>query len=85
VFRRLIFGTELLLSDNFQLRFGYNHLLRKELKQEATSGGAGFSFGLMLKVKRFEFSYARALYHSAGGSNTIQLTTNLSGIVKKKN
>lgn len=85
VFRRLVFGTELLLSDNFQLRFGYNHLLRKELKQEATSGGAGFSFGLMFKVKRFEFSYARALYHSAGGSNTIQLTTNLSGIVKKKN
>ncbi len=85
IFRRLVFGTELLLSDNFQLRFGYNHLLRKELKQEATSGGAGFSFGLMFKVKRFEFSYARALYHSAGGSNTIQLTTNLSGIVKKKN
>lgn len=85
VFRRLVFGTELLLSDNFQLRFGYNHLLRKELKQERASGGAGFSFGLKFKVKRFEFSYARALYHPAGGSNTIQLTTSLSGIVKKKN
>lgn len=85
VFRRLVFGTELLFSDNFQLRLGYNHLLRQELKQEAASGGAGFSFGFMFKVKRFEFSYARALYHAAGGSNTIQLVTDLSGITKKKN
>jgi hypothetical protein len=85
IFRRLVIGTELLLSDNFQLRVGYNHLLRQELKQEAPSGGAGFSFGFMFHVKRFEFSYARALYHAAGGSNTIQLVTDLSGITKKKN
>jgi hypothetical protein len=85
IFRRLVIGTELLLSDNFQLRVGYNHLLRQELKQEVASGGAGFSFGFMFKVKRFEFSYARALYHAAGGSNTIQLVTDLSGITKKKN
>ena len=84
IFRRLVFATELLISDNFQLRMGYNHLLRQELRLENASGGAGFSFGFMLKIKRFEFSYGRALYHAAGGSNTIQLVTDLSGLIKKK-
>ncbi len=85
IFRRLVFGTELLIHDSFQLRFGYNHLLRKELRLENITGGAGFSFGFMLKIKRFEFAYGRALYHTAGGSNTIQLNTDLTGLIKKKN
>ncbi|OEK06513.1 type IX secretion system protein PorQ [Roseivirga misakiensis] len=84
IFRRLVFGTELLFSPNFQLRFAYNHLLRQELKLENVSGGAGFSFGFMFKVKRFEFAYSRALYHTAGGSNTLQMNLNLSGLIKKK-
>jgi len=85
IFRRLVFGTEIIIDERFQLRVGYNHLLRQELKMEAASGGVGFSFGFMMKIKRFEFSYARALYHTAGGSNVIQLNTDLSGLVKKKN
>lgn len=85
VFRRLVFGSELIFSPNFQFRMAYNHLLRQELRLENVSGGAGFSFGFMLKVKRFEFSYGRALYHTAGGSNTLQLGINTSGLIKKKN
>ena len=75
----------MIIHENFQLRIGYNHLLRQELKLETASGGAGFSFGFMLKIKKFEFSYGRALYHTAGGSNVLQLNTDLSGWVKKKN
>lgn len=84
VFRRLVFGSELIFSPNFQLRFGYNHLLRQELRLQNASGGAGFSFGFMLRIKRVEFSYARALYHTAGGSNTIQLGIDTSGLIKRK-
>lgn len=84
IFGRIVFGTEVIIDESFQLRFGYNHLLRQELKMESTSGGAGFSFGFMMKIKRFEFSYARALYHTAGGSNVLQLNSDLSGLVKKK-
>ncbi|MBO3699035.1 type IX secretion system protein PorQ [Roseivirga sp. E12] len=83
IFRRLVFGAELIASPNFQLRFGYNHLLRQELKLGNASGGAGFSFGFMFKVKRFEFAYSRALYHTAGGSNTLQMNLNLNGIINK--
>ena len=85
IFRRLVFGTELIFSPNFQLRVGYNHLLRQELRLETAGGGAGFSFGFMWKIKRFEFSYARALYHAAGGSNTWQLAIDTDGLIKKKN
>jgi len=83
IFRRLVFGAELMASPNFQLRFGYNHLLRQELKLENASGGAGFSFGFMFKVKRFEFAYSRALYHTVGGSNTLQMNLNLDGVINK--
>lgn len=83
IFRRLVIGTEFLISPNFQLRLGYNHLLRQELKLENATGGAGLSFGFMFKVKRFEFAYSRALYHVAGGSNTFQLVVNTSELLKK--
>jgi hypothetical protein len=83
VFRRLVFGTEILVSTNFQLRLGYNHLLRQELRLENAGGGAGLSFGFMFKVKRLEFAYSRALYHVAGGSNTFQLLINTSELIKK--
>lgn len=85
LFRRLVFGAELLLSPNFQLRFGYNHLIRQELKnQNGINGGAGFSFGFMFQTKRFEFAFSRALYHAAGGSNTLQMNIDLNGLIKKK-
>jgi len=85
IFRRIVIGTELIIDENFQLRLGYNHLIRQELKLENAAGGAGFTFGFMMKIKRFEFSYSRALYHTAGGSNLLQLNTDLTGLVKKKN
>ncbi|MEQ9403033.1 MAG: type IX secretion system protein PorQ [Cyclobacteriaceae bacterium] len=78
VVRRLSLGAELLLSDNFQLLFGYNHKRKQELKLSETSGGAGFSYGLMVNIKRFELRYSRAVFHAAGGSGFISLRTNLN-------
>lgn len=76
--RRLNIGAELLLSENFQLLFGYSHKRKQELKLEEIGGGAGFSYGLMLNVKRIQFRFSRATYHAAGGSSFISLQTNLS-------
>lgn len=78
VIRRLSVGAELLLSENFQLLFGYNHKRKQELKLSETGGGAGFSYGLMLNIKRFELRYSRAVYHAAGGSGFISVKTNLN-------
>ena len=77
IFRRLIFGAELMFSENFQLRVGYNHLRRKELRLENRSGGAGFSVGGKINIKGYDIAYTRAFYHTAGGTSVFTITTDL--------
>jgi len=78
IFRQINLGAELLLSDNFQFLIGYNHKRKQELRLEEAGGAAGLSYGIMLKVKRFQFRFSRATYHTAGGSSFISLQTNLN-------
>jgi hypothetical protein len=74
--RHLVFGTELLIHRNFQLRFGYNHLKNRELRPEGGSNFSGFSFGFLLRIKRIEFQYALASYHPVQPLNYISLLFN---------
>lgn len=82
VWKRINIGAELLLSDNFQVLIGYNHKRKQELRLEDTGGGAGLSYGLMVKVKRIELRFSRATYHAAGGSSFISLRTDLNDFKK---
>jgi hypothetical protein len=82
--RHLVLGGELLLSKNLNLRLGYNHLRRKELRLENAPGTAGFSMGLLLRIKGFQLDYARAYYHQAGASNFFTVGTDLGRFFKKK-
>ena len=82
VLRRVNFGTELLLSKNFQLLFGYNHKRKQELRLDTFAGGTGFSYGLMVRIKQITFRYSRATYHAAGGSSFISVQTNLNDFKK---
>lgn len=82
--RHFTVGTELVLSDNFQLRAGYNLLRRKELKLENKGGLSGFSFGAMARVSYFEFAYSYAIYHTAGGISSLGLTYNFNKTLKTK-
>ena len=84
IFRHLVFAAEFVPSKNFNIRVGYNHLMRRELRQQEASGGAGFSFGLMFRVKAFEFAYSKALYHLAGSTNHLTLTSNFNRLIRKK-
>lgn len=84
IFRHINIGTELLLGKNFNIRLGYNHLLRKELRLTNTSGGAGFNFGFMVRIKAFELAYTNATYHASGGRSFLTITSNLNRILKKK-
>ena len=83
IFRRITIGTELIFSENFQLRAGYNHMIRQELRLEERPGGAGFSFGFMFRVKTFEFAYTYAPYHVSGAGNYFTVMSNLSKMFKK--
>lgn len=80
--RHVIINTEVLLSKNFNLRFGYNFLRRNELGFTEKKGMSGMSFGLGFRINRFQLSYARTVYNVAGGSNHLTITTNLKSFLK---
>ncbi|WP_161890419.1 type IX secretion system protein PorQ [Pontibacter russatus] len=82
--RHFVLGAEFIFSKNFQVRAGYNHLRRRELRLDTASGGAGFSLGAMLRVRAFELSYGSAFFHPSGATHYITLSTNTQTILKKK-
>jgi hypothetical protein len=84
VFSHIVLGAELVINRNLSFFGGYNHLIRKELSLHEVSGGAGFSYGLLLSIKAFSLSYAGAHYHVTGGTNHLGLSVNISSLYKKK-
>jgi hypothetical protein len=78
-----VLGGEFVFSEKFNLRLGYNHLRRSELKIEERSGLSGFSFGFMAKVKSFTFEYTRSFYHVTGGRNLFTIQLNMNPLLSK--
>lgn len=79
--RHFTVGAALVLSENIQLRVGYNHLQRRELRLDNTGGGAGLSFGAMVAISSFQLDYTYATLQAAGASNYFTLARALG---KKK-
>lgn len=79
LFRHLVFNGEFLLGRNegFRLRFGYNHLRKRELTVRNYRSLAGFSGGIGVKIKRFRVDFGYASYHLAGGVVHLGVGTNL--------
>jgi hypothetical protein len=84
ILRHFTLGGEILLSKNFHIRAGYNHLLRREMRLENASGGAGFSVGAMLRIKSFELGFTRGFYHAAGGTNFLSLIIDFNRLTTKQ-
>ena len=82
--RHFVLGGEFLLSKGFNIRLGYNHLINREMKVRDISGLRGFSFGFMVKVKAFEFSFAQGSYHVGTGRSFFTLSSDLGKVFKKK-
>lgn len=78
IMRHIIFGVEILPSENFIVRAGYNYQRRQELKFNDRASMVGFSAGFGLKIKRFRLDYAISQYHLAGSSNLFSLSINLN-------
>ncbi len=73
----VIIGFEALISENFQINFGYNHLLRQELKLENQFTLAGFSTGFLMKTKKLNFSVGSQGFHPTRGLTQFSIFTNL--------
>ncbi len=78
IMRHIVLGVEILPSENFVIRAGYNYQRRQELKFSERPGMVGFSAGFGLKIKRFHLDYAISQYHLAGSSNLFSLAINLN-------
>ncbi|NQU54178.1 MAG: type IX secretion system protein PorQ [Bacteroidetes bacterium] len=78
IMRHTVFGIEVLPSENFILRAGYNYQRRQELKFDDKVSSVGFSFGFGVKVKRFRLDYANSRFHLASSSNLFSLGINLN-------
>jgi hypothetical protein len=75
--RHVIISNEILISRNFHLRMAYNFQRRNEMKVETRPAMVGISFGLGIKVSKFYLSYGRSIYHLAGGTNSLAISTYL--------
>jgi len=74
----IVLGGELLLSDNFVVRAGYNYRRRQEMKVESKFSTVGFSWGFGIKIDKFQLNYARSNYHLVGSPNYLTMIVNLS-------
>lgn len=79
LFRHLVISGELLLGEkeNFNLRVAYNHLRKRELQVMDFRSLTGFSAGVGLRMKRLKFDYAYSVYHIAGGTHHLGISTNI--------
>ena len=78
--RHVVIGGEFLPTKNLTLRFGYNYQRRQELGVYNKMGTVGFSWGVGVKISKFQLDYARATYHLNGSPNYFTIRTNLSDL-----
>ena len=76
--RHVVIGGEFIPTKNFSFRLGYNYQRRQEMKVHSKRSTVGFSWGIGLRVSKFNFSYARSAYHLAGSPNFLSVAFNLS-------
>ena len=82
--RHFTASAALVLGKGLNIRVGYNHLMRRELRLDNTSGSAGLSFGVMLKISTFQIDYTHATLQAAGSSEYFTIARNLDSLFKKK-
>ncbi len=75
-----ILGIEFIPIDNLSFHMGYNYRRRQEMKVESRLSTVGFSWGLGIKISRFQFSYGRSNYHLAGAPNHITVAFNTGDV-----
>ncbi|MBT3385589.1 MAG: type IX secretion system protein PorQ [Prolixibacteraceae bacterium] len=78
IMRHAVLGFEILPSENFIIRAGYNYQRRQELKFEEKLSTVGLSLGFGIKIKRFRFDFATSRFHLAGSSNLFSLAININ-------
>ena len=77
-FNHFVLGTEMLFSENFNVRLGYDLLSRNELQPISRPGTTGISWGVGFKIKSFKINYSNSKYHFSGISNNLTIIKKLN-------
>ncbi len=83
--RHIIIGAELRPFKVIRLRVGYNYLRRQEMAIESKPGTVGWSWGLGIKVYKFEVAYSRSAQYLGPSFNFFTVTTNIDSFFKTIN
>lgn len=75
--RHFTFGTEIILTKNFNLRVAYNYRRQREMTLPDRRGASGLSLGFGFRIKRFGFSYSYSKMAFPGNSSIFGVTLNL--------
>jgi len=78
--RHVVLGGEFIIHKNFNIRFGYNHLINRELRLETGTGFSGFSWGLRLHIKKIDFAYSRNTFHTVGGRSFLTIAFDMQNL-----
>jgi hypothetical protein len=83
--RHIIIGTQIAASKQLHFNIGYNYLKRKELGlYNIGNGFSGFSFGVGVNVKAYQFSYANTFYFNNRPFHQIGVQINYKNLVTRK-
>jgi len=82
--RHIVLGGELTIAKVLSLQLSYNYQRRQEMKIPDKLSTVGFSWGFGIRVKQFQFNYARSAYHVIGSPNFITVMVDLDGFGKNK-
>ena len=74
IMRHINLGVIFNPIKNFNVRFGYNYQRQRELRLLSKTGGAGFTFGIGIKIKEFYIDYGQGKYSAAGTNNQFTIT-----------
>lgn len=80
--RHVIGGVELMPGEVIRLRFGYDYRTRQEAGVRSRMGMVGFSWGLGLKLGKYQFDFSRTRDHIHGAPNYFSIRTDLNRFVK---
>ena len=80
--RHLVFGVDVLPTDNIYLGIGYNYRTRSDMATYKRDFMSGLSIGGGLKVRAFGFGAAFARPHTGASTFMFNLTTSIGELVK---
>lgn len=80
--RHVVLGAEFAPAEFLNFQVGLAARRRQELTLDTRRTGAGWSFGIGIKISKFKINYGRSNFHVAGGANHFSIITDLGSFKK---